>query len=217
MKDEILESLAQLEQNLQKMDSARAMVESTINAYKGVSVDINAYSKVLEDTSESIKSLIEELKSNKESISVRISAELRAILDKFETTVTTYRKTAEGLQTVFESQSNNLISGLSGDLSKSTDQMLSSTNKIQQSFEQSTDTIANSFNKNTADSIHKLNILVNTFTESVNTFNESTKARFESLQSEHQLISKRQKIQIALLIVIIVIGALHMILWYLMR
>jgi len=197
MKDEFLESLAQLEQNLKKLDSARTMVEQTVNAYKDVSVDLKSYTKSLSDTGDAIRNLIGELKTNKDNLSSGINSEMQKIITKFESSVTKFETSAAGLQVTFESQSNSLISTLSGDLAKSAKNLATSTAEIQKQFDNSTE-----------QTISKLDKAVSAFSDSVKAFDKSVDERFKAISEEHLLILKNQKI---LLIVMGVVGAISLI------
>lgn len=214
MKEDVLESLTQLEKDLQKLNSAREMVEHTVGAYKDVSVDLKSYSSTLSETSESIRNLIAELKANKDSISNSISTEMQGIIAKFEVAVSTFNTTMSTLQVIFQSQSNSLITELSEDLEKSTNSMAVSTSKIQHTFEQSTDATATSFNETTANTMVKMKEVVDRFDKNVSLFNNSIEQRFSALHKEYWIIIKMQKIQFVLLGLIAFLSVVCLIMFF---
>lgn len=83
---ELFEQLAKLQRSLQDIDSARKMVDETIEAYNGVSSHIASYSNQLSLVSDRINQLITLIIRNKDTLSSDIDTRLNATLEKAEQT-----------------------------------------------------------------------------------------------------------------------------------
>lgn len=65
---EILTSLAKLEASLKEIESAKERVQQTVNAYAFVQKQIEEYTKTLDSTAGSIKSIINDVQSQRASL-----------------------------------------------------------------------------------------------------------------------------------------------------
>ena len=83
---ELFEQLAKLQRSLQDIDSARKMVDETIEAYNGVSSHIASYSNQLSLVSDRINQLITLIIQNKDTLSSDIDTRVNATLEKAEQT-----------------------------------------------------------------------------------------------------------------------------------
>jgi hypothetical protein len=75
---ELFEQLAKLQRSLQDIDSARKMVDETIEAYNGVSSHIASYSNQLSLVSDRINQLITLIIQNKDTLSSDIDTRVNA-------------------------------------------------------------------------------------------------------------------------------------------
>lgn len=83
---ELFEQLAKLQRSLQDIDSARKMVDETIEAYNGVSSHIASYSNQLSLVSDRINQLITLIIQNKDTLSSDIDTRVNATLEKAKQT-----------------------------------------------------------------------------------------------------------------------------------
>lgn len=111
-KQELLEKLAQLQKSLEDIESARKMVDETVNAYKGGAKQIKAYSEQLSQVSEKIGQLIEQIKQNKDALSSEVDVKINTAITKIERAASSFTdKTVQQIDG-FEGKTNTAINNL---------------------------------------------------------------------------------------------------------
>ena len=111
-KQELLEKLAQLQKGLEDIESARKMVDETVNAYKGGAKQIKAYSEQLSQVSEKIGQLIEQIKQNKDALSSEVDVKINTAITKIERAASSFTdKTVQQIDG-FEGKTNTAINDL---------------------------------------------------------------------------------------------------------
>lgn len=206
MEKNILESLAELENCLNKVDSARTMVENTIASYNNVSAHVNNYAEALSGVSGIISNLIIEIKQNKDNLSASIGGELQEILKNFNSTVGNFQTSASDLLDGFKTEATSLQNGLSTKLGASTTRLDESSRQIGNKFNESADNVVSTFTTRANNSLTKLDSAVSKFNADVEAFNKSLKSLFDKQHEEFVEIRAENKMLRYLLVVTIVLN-----------
>lgn len=111
-KQELLEKLAQLQKSLEDIESARKMVDETVNAYKGGAKQIKAYSEQLSQVSERIGQLIEQIKQNKDALSSEVDVKINMAITKIERAASSFTDKTVHQIDGFEGKTNTAINDL---------------------------------------------------------------------------------------------------------
>lgn len=136
---ELFEQLTKLQRSLQDIDSARKMVDETIEAYNGVSSHIASYSNQLSLVSDRINQLITLIIQNKDTLSSDIDTRVNATLEKAEqTSVRFYENISNILANCAKEtrdqilELNTTASNIAGETRQAISQATKAANELQQ-------------------------------------------------------------------------------------
>ena len=135
---ELFEQLAKLQRSLQDIDSARKMVDETIEAYNGVSSHIASYSNQLSVVSDRINQLITLIIQNKDTLSSDIDTRVNATLEKAEQTSVRFSENISNIlancakETRDQILDLNTASNIAGETRQAISQATKAANELQQ-------------------------------------------------------------------------------------
>lgn len=121
---EILASLSQLEQELQSIKSARALVEDTIGAYAEVKRDIKNLLNEFESVTKSLSSISSALESENETLTTEIQSSINVFKGQLET-----------LNTAFANQCNSVIVRFTESVNKAAGDLATKTEFLSGAYE----------------------------------------------------------------------------------
>lgn len=121
---EILASLSQLEQELQSIKSARALVDDTVGAYAEVRIDIKKLLNEFESVTKTLNSISSALESENESINSEIQKSIDVVQRQLET-----------LNTSFANQCNSVIMRFIESVSKAANDLATKTESLTATYE----------------------------------------------------------------------------------
>ena len=136
---ELFEQLAKLQRSLQDIDSARKMVDETIEAYNGVSSHIASYSNQLSVVSDRINQLITLIIQNKDTLSSDIDTRVNATLEKAEQTSVRFSENISNILANCAKETrdqilelNTTVSNIAGKTRQAISQATKAANELQQ-------------------------------------------------------------------------------------
>lgn len=174
-----LENLAQLQNSLQDIDSARKMVTNTVQAYNDVLTGIGSYSEQLSIVAQKIDLLIDTVKQNREALSSNTDAQMDIVLNKAEQVSASFAQRSAASLTAFEVSAKELIGKLqtseseiaqkaqlsisqaNNNINKQIENICSKTEGVSEAFEQKALKAVSSFENETQSFISKLNTSLN--------------------------------------------------------
>ena len=136
---ELFEQLAKLQRSLQDIDSARKMVDETIEAYNGVSSHIASYSNQLSLVSDRINQLITLIIQNKDTLSSDIDTRVNATLERAEQTSVRFSENISNILANCAKETrdqilelNTTASNIAGETRQAISQAIKAANELQQ-------------------------------------------------------------------------------------
>lgn len=136
---ELFEQLTKLQRSLQDIDSARKMVDETIEAYNGVSSHIASYSNQLSFVSDRINQLITLIIQNKDTLSSDIDTRVNATLEKAEQTSVRFSENISNILANCAKETrdqilelNTTASNIAGETRQAISQATKAANELQQ-------------------------------------------------------------------------------------
>ena len=114
---DLLIKLAELEKNLQEVDSASQMVNKTANAYKDICGKIDNYASTLQKTTNSLSGISQSLQALHETIDKGVGKDLTSKFGEMENGLSSLQNTTTSIRDTFHAQCDSNTSNLKKSLS----------------------------------------------------------------------------------------------------
>lgn len=199
--NELLNSIASLESNLKKIDSARMQVNKTIQAYENVYGQIDQYAKSLDNVSECILAMVEVVKMNRQSLSDNLKNELDSKIVDIGQEIKNFKVTTDLLTGKFSKQCDTTNVEIQKILSRTKEDFNRDCIGIQQNFSSEVDKSVSNFRSRVDAEVLKidnyikqLNTTLSDFSKLHSEIEEKILAYYKPLKQELELIKRQNEI-----------------------
>lgn len=178
---EILASLSQLEQELQSIKSARALVDKTVGAYTEVKNEINSLLNEFESVTKSLNSISSAFETENETLKAEIQNSINVVKGQLYT-----------LTTAFANQCNSVIIRFMESVNKATNDLVAKTEALSGTYERNNKDFKSSINElasvhssliRATESVTSLKADIATFKEQLNQSQKNQDATLEKIVS----------------------------------
>lgn len=188
--NELLSSIANLEESLKEIDSAKEQVNHTIKAYRNVSEQIENYSASLEEVSEHILAMLKAVKSNHETLNSDFDEKLKEWLVVIDKELSKFRSATDALSEKFTKQCEVSTSEVQKTLMKTKDSFTADCSTLQTSFKRKTIETLTSFGTKIDVEVEKVELCMQQLDETFSSFAKLHSEIDEKLIEHNQSVKK---------------------------